>query len=88
MQILSINQQANNNSFQAVSQKYLQRAEKEFKQIKGISGDLLDCLYYDTFYKQLSKQDAIDTLNAIKPYVTGAKDFYEHIYQIITKLSQ
>ena len=88
MQILSINQQANNNPFQAVSQKYLQRAEKEFARRKGITGDLLDCIAYDVFFKQLSKQDAIDTLNAIKPYVTGAKDFYEHIYQIITKLSQ
>lgn len=87
MQILPINLQNNNNqNFQAVSQKYLKRAEREFKQIKGVSGDLLDCLYYDIFFKQISKQDGIDTLNAIKHLVTSSKDYYEHIYDVIQKL--
>lgn len=89
MYISPINQHKNNsNSFQAVNQEYLQRAKIEFKQIKGVSGDLLDCLYYDVFFKKITKTDGIDTLNAIKPYVTGVKDFYEHILEVISNINR
>lgn len=80
MQILPIYSQNNNNqNFQAVSQKYLKRAEREFKNRKGITGDLLECLRADVYFRQISPQDGIDTIEAIKKLTQKTDLFTEHV---------
>ena len=83
MKISAINTINNNKqiSHKAVNQKYFERAQKEFKQIKEITGDLLDCLRYDVFFKQIPAQDGIDTIEAIKKMIGGTDDFTEHVLE-------
>lgn len=87
MQISPINYKTNP-TFQAVNQKYLQRAQKEFAKRKGVTGDLLDCISIEAFFKQISKQDAIDTLNAIKQYAENAIGPWKSTLEFIKKLNQ
>ncbi len=68
MRVNSINSNVN---FQTVNQKYLQRAQKEYKQIHCLTNDLLFCMETDVMFKDIPIQDAIDTLKAIKAF---AKD--------------
>ena len=76
MKINAIAGTANNLSakkpaFQAVNQKYLKWAEKDYKAIKNIDTDWYESLREDVIlFKDISKQDAIDTINACRKYVT------------------
>lgn len=66
MQVNSVNPSP---KFQAVNQKYVQRAQSEYRMVKNISNDLLFHINSDVFFsKKLSIQDAIDTLEAIKKF--------------------
>ena len=57
-------------SFQAVNQKYLKWAEKDYKIVKNVSGHLLESLTDDVIlFGDISKRDAIDTMNAIRKFV-------------------
>ncbi len=57
-------------AFQAVNQKYLKWAEKDYKIVKNVSGHLLESLTDDVIlFGDISKKDAIDTMNAIRKYV-------------------
>ena len=68
-------------SFQAVNQKYLKWAEKDYKIVKNVSGHLLESLRDDVcLFGDISKKDGIDTMNAIRKYTdSGSKDFFEHV---------
>ena len=60
----------NQPAFQAVNQKYLKWAEKDYKIVKNVSGHLLESLTDDVIlFGDISKKDAIDTMNAIRKYV-------------------
>ncbi len=66
MQVNSVNPSPN---FQAVNQKYVQRAQSEYRMVKNISNHLRFCIKAETFsFKTMSIQDAIDTLEAIKKF--------------------
>ena len=65
--VTSYKQNNNQPSFQAVNMKYLERAKKEIANRRGdITDNLLYCITYDVFYKNIPAQDGVDTLKAIK----------------------
>ena len=56
--------------FQAVNQKYMAWAKKDYSLVKNVSGEWLDRLSFDVFlFKKISRQDAIDTINAVKKFM-------------------
>ena len=69
--IASYKQNNNQPSFQAVNMKYLERAKKEIKRRNTITGDLLCCLRYDVIFKNISYQDGVDTIKAIRKLLEG-----------------
>ena len=74
-----------NPNFTAVNQKYLKSAKKCYEGY----GNLMSEWYYSIrddalMWKGISKQDAIDTLIAVKKYVSkGSIDFYNHVLESI-----
>ena len=63
------NNQVNQN-FRAVNQKYLKDAQKKKKKRGTITSEWIESLTDDVaLFKEISKQDAIDTMNAVKKYV-------------------
>ena len=58
-------------SFQAVNQKYLKWAEKNYKTVKnGATSEWVESLTDDVIlFGDISKRDAIDTMNAIRKFV-------------------
>ena len=65
-----VNSNPNQTNFKAVNQKYLKWAEKDYKIVKNVSGHLLESLTDDVIlFGDISKKDAIDTMNAIRKYV-------------------
>ena len=69
--ITSYNKNNNQPSFQAVNTKYLERAQKEIKNRNTITDDLLYCLRYDVIFKNISFQDGVDTIKAIRKLLEG-----------------
>ena len=56
--------------FQAVNQKYMAWAKEDYSLEKNVSGEWLDRLSFDVFlFKKISRQDAIDTINAVKNFL-------------------
>ena len=79
MYISPITNQASNNqqTFQAVNMKYLERAKREIYWGKSITTDLLMCLRYDVILsRKISPEDGIDTLKAIKKLLGKEKDAF------------
>lgn len=72
-------------TFQAVNQKYLKWAEKDYKIVKNISGHLLESLRDDVcLFGDISKKDGIDTMNAIRKYADPeGKEFFDHVLENI-----
>ena len=65
-----VNSNPSQTNFKAVNQKYLKWAEKDYKVVKNISGHLLESLTDDVIlFGDVSKRDAIDTMNTIRKYV-------------------
>ena len=63
------NNQVNQN-FRAVNQKYLKDAQRMFEKRGTITSEWIESLTDDVaLFKEISKQDAIDTMNAAKKYV-------------------
>ena len=63
------NNQVNQN-FRAVNQKYLKDAQRMFEKRGTITSEWIESLTDDVaLFKEISKQDAIDTMNAVKKYV-------------------
>ena len=74
MHILPTNVSLNNNSFQAVNQKYYDKAAKEIKSRGAITINLLYCLTHDILtFKNIAPQDGVDTVRAIKTLYTDKK---------------
>ena len=64
-------------AFQAVNQKYLKWAEKDYKKIKDVSSELLESLRDDVcLFGDISSKDGVDTMNAIRKY---GKEVFEQV---------
>ena len=75
MKISAINISNNNQvSHKAVNQKLYQRAKNEFTKYAPYHNQLplISSIAYRVYYKLLSYEDAIDTLEAIRPYSENA----------------
>ena len=69
MQVQRINTAINTKQpqFKAINQKYLEWAKKDIAIGKNVSIDWLDNISFDVFlFKELSRQDALDILYAVK----------------------
>ena len=79
MRISPIKNHQNQVSHKAVNQKYLKQARDNFLRCYPhhnqlpIIGNIVNCAIYGL----ISKQDAIDTLNAIRPYAGNVLDDIE-----------
>ena len=64
--------------FNAVNQKYMTWAKKDYSLEKNVSTEWLSRLRYDVFlFKKISRQDAIDTINAVKKFMKKTDDGIE-----------
>ena len=80
MQINKINSQPN---FKAVNQKYFEWAKKDYSLEKNVSTEWLHRLRFDVcLFKEISRQDAIDTVNAVKKYMNKTNVGLEDLLQI------
>ena len=71
MQITRINlSQPSKPQFKAVNQKYFEWAKKDYAIGGDISTEWLQRIRYDVcLFKEISPQDGIDTINAVKRYM-------------------
>lgn len=73
-------------SFQAVNQKYLKMAQENYKLVKnGATTELLEGITDDLIlFGDITKKDALDTMNAIRKYVSkGSMEAYESTIKVI-----
>lgn len=84
MQISPINYKINP-TFQAVNQKYLERAQKEFCKKGGTIGNILDCLSFDVYIKNLTSKDAVETIEAIKNVANKTTPYIEQVLEHFKK---
>ncbi len=67
MRINKINTQPN---FNAVNKKYFEWAKKDYSLEKNVSTNWLQMLSFEVFlFRKISRQDAIDTVIAVKKYM-------------------
>ena len=79
---------SNQPAFQAVNQKYLAWAEKNYRIAKnGATANWLMSLEDDVIlFKDILKQDAIDTMNAARKYVNeGSMEAFETTLAVIKR---
>ena len=69
----------NNTNFNAVNQKYLQKAIKEYNYLGSCTGELMESLRTKVFFKRISARDGLDTLEAIRPYAPWGIKFLDHV---------
>ena len=88
MKISPINNQQYKISHKAVNQKLLKQAIDNYNRYKPYQnqGHLLTCIDIRMAYKFLSYQDAIDTLDAIKPYSDDAIEVIESMIEDMKKV--
>ncbi len=72
-------------AFQKVNQKYLKKAEEWYRRRGNIDSSWYESLCDDVLlFKDISKQDAIDTINAARKYVTkGSMEAYNTLMKEI-----
>ena len=85
MKILSINNSNNQIAHKAVNQKLFKQARDEFMRFAPHHNQipLINDIALSVYYGLLSYKDAIDTLEAIKPY---SKNILEDIEELISDL--
>ena len=81
MRISPINNRQNQVSHKAVNQKFLKQARDNFLKYypHNYQGDIIRCISNREIVGLLSTQDAIDTLEAIKPYSQDAIEIIENM---------
>ena len=81
MKITAVNaKQPSKPQFKAVNQKYFEWAKKDYSLEKNVSCDWLQRLSFDVFlFKEISPQDGIDTVNAVKKYMKKTDDGLEYL---------
>ena len=87
MKVNPVNNPINQPAFQKVNQKYLKWAQDDYAAIKNIDTNWYDSLRQDVIlFKDISVQDGIDTMKAVRKYVTeGSMKFYNHVMDCIKK---
>lgn len=66
--------------FNAVNQKYMAWAKEDYKLGSSVSTEWLHRLRFDVFlFKKISKQDALDTVNAVKKYMNKTTEGLEDL---------
>lgn len=82
-----VNSNPSQTNFKAVNQKYLKWAEKMYKERRTITSEWVESLTDDVIlFGDVSKQDAIDTMNAVRKYVNqGSMDAFENRLKVIKK---
>ena len=90
MKITAVNaKQPSNPQFKAVNQKYFEWAKKDYSLEKNVSCDWLQRLSFDVFlFKEISPQDGIDTVNAVKKYMKKTDDVMEDLLKRFKIASQ
>ena len=86
MQIQRINPTINTKQpqFKAVNQKYLEWAKRDIAIGKNVSIEWLENIRFDTIlFKELSKQDAIDTIEFVKKITNKTNIAIEHVLDCI-----
>ena len=75
-------------NFKAVNQKYLKMAQKSYEGYGNISSKWYYAIRDDVFlWKGISKQDAIDTMLAVKKYVNeGSMEAFNHVLDAFKKI--
>ena len=64
--------------FKAVNQKYMAWAKEDYSRVENVSGEWLTKLSFDVFlFKKISRQDAIDTINAVKKFMNKTDEGIE-----------
>ena len=81
MQITRISlNQPSTPQFKAVNQKYFEWAKKDYSLEKNVSSNWIDRLDFDVLlFKNISPQDGIDTVNAVKKYMKKTDDGLEYL---------
>lgn len=70
----------NQQSFKAVNQKYFAWAKEDFRLVKNVSTEWCDRLSFDVFlFKKISRQDAIDTVEAVKTFMKKTDEGIEYL---------
>lgn len=90
MQITRISlSQPSNPQFKAVNQKYFEWAKKDYSLEKNVSCDWLQRLSFDVFlFKEISPQDGIDTVNAVKKYMKKTDNAIEDLLNSFRKANR
>ena len=81
MKITAVNaKQPSKPQFKAVNQKYFELAKKDYSLEKNVSSNWIDRLDFDVLlFKNISPQDGIDTVNAVKKYMKKTDDGLEYL---------
>ena len=87
MKVNPVNNPINQPAFQKVNQKYLKWAQNDYAAIKNIDTAWYESLRDDvTLFKDISVQDGIDTMKAVRKYVTDASmKAYNHVMECIKR---
>ena len=90
MKITAVNaKQPSKPQFKAVNQKYFEGAKKDYSLEKNVSCDWLQRLSFDVFlFKEISPQDGIDTVNAVKKYMKKTDNAIEDLLNSLKKASR
>ena len=90
MQITAVNaKQPSKPQFKAVNQKYFEWAKKDYSLEKNVSCDWLQRLSFDVFlFKEISPQDGIDTVNAVKKYMKKTDNAIEDLLNSFRKANR
>ena len=90
MKITAVNaKQPSKPQFKAVNQKYFEWAKKDYSLEKNVSCDWLQRLSFDVFlFKEISPQDGIDTVNAVKKYMKKTDNAIEDLLNSFTKANR
>ena len=90
MQITRISlSQPSNPQFKAVNQKYFELAKKDYSLEKNVSSNWIDRLDFDVLlFKNISPQDGIDTVNAVKKYMKKTDNAIEDLLNSLKKASR
>ena len=90
MQITRISlSQPSNPQFKAVNQKYFEWAKKDYSLEKNVSSNWIDRLDFDVLlFKNISPQDGIDTVNAVKKYMKKTDNAIEDLLNSLKKASR
>ena len=90
MKITAVNaKQPSKPQFKAVNQKYFEWAKKDYSLEKNVSCDWLQRLSFDVFlFKEISPQDGIDTVNAVKKYMTKTDNAIEDLLNSFRKANR